>query len=124
MSATPGGIIPNGTRPVGTKLNGTRCRTCGRVATPPEPYGCEQCGALIDSLEAIEVAATGVVHSSAVVHRHHRPDPVTPFTVIEVVLDDGPALKGLLVADGEAVAIGDRVQGTVQDGRLVLEKER
>jgi uncharacterized OB-fold protein len=105
-------------------LNGTRCPACGRVATPPEPYGCEQCGALVDTLEVVELAAVGTVHGTATVHRHHRPDPPTPFTVVEVVLDAGPALKGVLAAGSDPVAIGDRVEGVVLDGRLVLEKVR
>lgn len=105
-------------------LHGTRCPACGRVATPPEPYGCERCGALVDSLEPLELPASGVVHATATVHRHHRPEPATPFTVVEVVLDGGPALKGVLVAGSDPVAIGDRVRGEVQDGRLMLEKER
>jgi len=105
-------------------LTGTRCAACGRVATPPEPYGCEQCGALVGTLEPVELAAAGVVAATATVHRHHRPDPPTPFTVVEVVLDGGPALKGVLVAGAEPVTIGDRVQGEVVDGRLMLDKER
>ena len=105
-------------------LNGTRCPGCGRVATPPEPYGCEQCGALVDTLEPVELAASGTVHGTATVHRHHKPEPATPFTVVEVVLDGGPALKGVLAAGSEPVAIGDRVSGVVVDGRLELEKER
>ena len=105
-------------------LRGTRCPACGRVATPPEPYGCEQCGALVDTLEPVELAAAGTVYGTATVHRHHKPEPATPFTVVEVVLDSGPALKGVLAAGSEPVVIGDRVSGVVVDGRLELEKER
>lgn len=109
---------------MGARLEGTRCPACGRVATPPEPYGCEQCGALVATLERIELAAAGTVHSAATVHRHHKPDPATPFTVVEVVLDEGPALKGVLAPGSDPVQIGDRVEGTVENGRLVLEKVR
>lgn len=103
-------------------LDATRCGTCGRVATPPEPYGCERCGALAATLDAVTLAATGTVRSAATVHRHHKPDPATPFTVVEVLIDGGPALKGLLAADSSAVAIGDRVVGELHDGRLVLRR--
>ena len=102
-------------------VSASRCMGCGRVCTPPEPFGCEQCGALPGSFEAIEVELAGVVHSTATVHRHHRPEPPTPFTVVEVVLDAGPALKGVLAVESPNVEIGDRVQGSLQDGLLVLE---
>jgi uncharacterized protein len=103
-------------------LPGTRCPACGRTATPPEPYGCEQCGAAADTLEPVELPAAGTVHSQATVHRHHRPTPATPFTVVEVVLDAGPVLKGVLAPGAVPVGIGDRVEGDVVDGCLVLEK--
>lgn len=105
-------------------LAATRCPACGRVATPPEPYGCEGCGAAVATLAQVELAAAGAVRATATVHRHHRPDPVTPFTVVEIVLDgDGPALKGVLAPGLEPPAIGQRVQGAVVDGRLVWELE-
>ena len=95
-------------------LHGTRCPACGRVATPPEPYGCEQCGALVGTLEPVELPAAGVVHATATVHRHHRPEPATPFTVVEVVLDDGPALGrrgGRLDQVGHQERTGTRLGG-------------
>jgi uncharacterized OB-fold protein len=99
-------------------LAASRCEVCGRVATPPEPYGCEACGAPTDRLAPLELATTGVVHSQATVHRHHRPAPATPFTVVEVILDGGPALKGVLDPSVPPVKIGDRVSGSILDGML------
>ena len=101
-------------------LSASRCPRCGLVATPPEPYGCESCGAVASDLDAIEVELTGTVRSHATVHRHHKPEPATPFTVLHVTLDAGPALKGVLRGNG-AVAIGDRVTGAVEDGLLRFE---
>jgi uncharacterized OB-fold protein len=100
------------------RLSASRCEACGRVASPPEPYGCEGCGAPADRLLATELAAAGTVHSQATVHRHHRPVPATPFTVVEAILDGGPALKGVLEASAPPVAIGDRVSGSILDGML------
>jgi uncharacterized OB-fold protein len=101
-------------------LAASRCPRCGLVAAPPEPYGCESCGTAAAELEATEVDVAGTVRSYATVHRHHRPEPAPPFTVVHVALDAGPALKGVLRGTG-AVAIGDRVRGEVDEGLLRFE---
>ncbi len=103
----------------GRTVAGTRCG-CGRVAVPPEPYGCDVCGALPATLAAIEVELVGVVRGVATVHRHHRPEPKTPFTVVEMALDAGPVLKGVLDAESPAPTIGGRIVGDVLDGMLTL----
>jgi uncharacterized OB-fold protein len=104
---------------VAEALAASRCPGCGLVAAPPEPYGCESCGTPAAELERVEVEAAGTVRSHATVHRHHKPEPSTPFTVVLVALDAGPALKGVL--HGDRVAIGDRVSGAVTDGLLRFE---
>jgi uncharacterized OB-fold protein len=80
------------------------------VAFPPDPYGCEQCGAGVSELDEVELAAEGTIHAVATVHRHHRPEPPTPFTVATIVLDDEVTLKGVLVDPAGAV-VGARVRG-------------
>jgi uncharacterized OB-fold protein len=100
-------------------LPASRCLRCGLIASPPEPYGCESCGTPAAELERIDVEVAGTVRSHATVHRHHKPEPATPFTVVQVTLDAGPALKGVL--SGDRVAIGDRVRGAVTDGLLRFE---
>ncbi len=95
-------------------LVGQRCRKCSRVAFPPDPYGCEACGALIDQLDATELRAAGVVQAVATVHRHHREVPPTPFTVAAIVLDDGPLLKAVLADESAAAQVGDRVRGVTE----------
>lgn len=106
---------------------GHRCRSCGRRAFPPDPYGCEQCGAARDELDEIELAPTGTIHAVATVHRHHRPKPETPFSVATIVLDDGIALKAVLTGDLAPARVGARVRAvtvpwdTDQDGAHVLD---
>ncbi len=95
-------------------LIGQQCRHCARVAFPPDPYGCEACGALIDQLEPIELRAAGVVQAVATVHRHHRDVPPTPFTVAAIVLDDGPLLKAVLTDRSSEADVGDRVCGVAE----------
>lgn len=108
-------LIELGERP---SIVAQRCADCGRVAFPPDPYGCEQCGAHVDRLERVPVDADGRIHAVATVHRHHRPHPPTPFTVATIVLDSGITLKGVLTGDGAAARIGDRVQGVLVDSHV------
>lgn len=106
---------------------GQECQACGRRSFPPDPYGCEACGATVDRLTRTELAATGVIHAVATVHRHHHPRPETPFTVATVVLDDGITLKGVLEGDPAAATVGTRVRGvtvpweTADDGAEVVD---
>lgn len=103
----------------GPILAGHRCPRCGRIAFPPDPYGCEACGATAAELEAVDLAAVGRISAVAEVHRHHRPSPPTPFTVATIVLDDGPALKAVLDRPGPWATVGAAVQGLVdEDGEL------
>jgi uncharacterized OB-fold protein len=100
----------------------SRCRACGLVAFPAERYGCERCGALPGAHDPLDLPAVGRVTSYAAVHRHHQPEPATPFVVVAVDVDGGPALKGVLVdpedetvgvgaTAGMGVGVGDRVHG-------------
>lgn len=90
---------------------GQECRACGRRSFPPDPYGCEACGATVEQLSPTELTATGVIHALATVHRHHHPRPETPFTVATIVLDDGITLKAVLEGDPAAARVGSRVRG-------------
>jgi uncharacterized OB-fold protein len=92
---------------------GQECGACGRRFFPPDPYGCERCGAGIDALSEIELGASGSIHAVATVHRHHHPRPETPFTVATIVLDDGITLKGVLEGDPSGATVGTRVNGVV-----------
>lgn len=103
-------------------LIGQRCQACERVAFPPDPYGCEACGAHLDRLDPYELGAVGRVHAVAVVHRHHREFPATPFTVATIVLDDGPTLKAVLTDDSADIGVAERVRGvaTFEDSGIPL----
>jgi len=102
-------------------LDASRCPRCGLLAVPPEPIGCERCGTPASELAAATVSSAGAVIGHAVVHEHARPEPPTPFVVVEVRLDDGPVVRSLLrdaVAGG--VGLGDRVEGAVEDDRFAF----
>jgi len=107
---------------------GQRCASCGHVAFPPNPYGCESCGAEPDSLESRELAGTGELAAFATVHLHMGKGIEAPFTVGVVVLDDGPAVRATLTCPtDEGLSIGDRVQsvlvsqGTDDEGNETVE---
>ncbi len=106
---------------------GQVCQACGRRSFPPDPYGCEACGATADRLTPTELVATGVIHAVATVHRHHHPRPETPFTVATIVLDDGITLKGVLQGDPATATVGARVRAvtvpwdTAEDGAEVVD---
>ena len=92
---------------------------------PPEPIGCERCGTPSADLVSATVSSAGVVIGHAVVHEHARPEPPTPFVVVEVRLDEigdaGPVVRSLLrdaVAGG--VGLGDRVEGAFEDDRFAF----
>jgi uncharacterized protein len=92
-------------------LSGTRCRACGTAFFPPLRIGCEVCGAPDDELVGVKLAAQGRIHGSATVHLHHGRGIEAPFTVAEIVLDDGPVIRALMATDGE-LPVGARVAAT------------
>src|SRR6478736_7501577 len=103
------------------ELDASSCPTCGLVVVPPEPIGCERCGTPAAELRPASVASTGVVIAAAVVHEHARPEPPTPFVVVEVRLDDGPVVRSLLRgAEPGDVGLGDRVDGATEAGRFAF----
>lgn len=95
------------------RLRVQRCGRCSTVAFPPQPYGCESCGAPATEATEMLVAATGTVLARATVHRDLLGHPV-PYTVAEVALDAGPAARVLLASPtGEGVHIGTHVRGVL-----------
>lgn len=101
-SASPDGI---------PKLNGGRCIACGYVFFPPQSYGCEICGASGDQLAPLALKGEGVLRSFATVHLYQGKGIEAPFTVGVILLDDGPAVRALLIQKTDAgLKIGDRMR--------------
>jgi uncharacterized OB-fold protein len=110
-AAHPGLYPARGEHP---PLLGQCCARCGHVAFPPNPYGCESCGAEPDSLASRELAGAGELAAFATVHLHAGKGIQTPFTVGVIVLDDGPAVRATLTCrTDDGLAIGDRVQSVL-----------
>ncbi|WP_432826126.1 Zn-ribbon domain-containing OB-fold protein [Dactylosporangium sp. CA-092794] len=83
-------------------LIGVECRACGYRAHPYQSYGCESCGATADRLIEVALSGSGTVTSSAVVHQQTERSAEVPFTVVAVVLDDGPFVRGVLSSVADA----------------------
>lgn len=95
--------------PQAPALRGIECR-CGYHAFPPQHLGCEVCGAHGEALRDTLLSGRGRLLACARVHRHGTPWPPVPFTVVEVQLDDGPVVRGLLAQDCPAdLAPGTRM---------------
>ena len=103
VAAHPGLYDATAPAPV---LNGTRCVTCAALFFPPLTLGCAVCGST--ALDDTRLAAAGELRSFATVHLHRGNDIEAPFTVGEIVLDDGPVIRALLTSN-DGFAIGDRV---------------
>ena len=81
----------------------------GHISYPPQHYGCQLTGDTGDNLVDVLLTGCGRLRASSTVHIHARPLPKTPFTVVEVAMDDGPLVRGLL-AQGEQTPLAS---GTV-----------
>jgi uncharacterized OB-fold protein len=88
-------------------LAGTRCGGCGATFFPSSKIGCVVCGSI--DLRDVALTARGHLHSSATVHRHRGDDIETPFSVGEIVLEDGPVIRATMLPNDDA-AIGDAVE--------------
>lgn len=59
---------------------------------------------------------SGAVTAHAVVHRHGRDGPPTPFVIAEVHTDAGPVIKSLVRGAGAGeVRIGARLEGVMDE---------
>jgi uncharacterized OB-fold protein len=125
------GLLPNATRDTAPFYEGLdagrvvlqECSACGRLRYPIAP-ACPFCGDGTHRWRAVE--GCGSVHSWV---RYHRSfivefEPLVPYVVVTVQLDEGPRLFGRLVnAATDAVRIGDRVDAVIErtsTGRGVL----
>lgn len=89
------------------------------MAVPPEPIGCERCGLPARELVVSPFPSSGEITAHAVVHHHARPEPPTPFVVVEVRLDAGPVVRALLRdASPDEMSIGRRVDGSLDGDRF------
>jgi hypothetical protein len=95
------------------RLTLQRCRDCGRARFPVAPV-CPYCGG--SSADWQPLSGTGTVHSWIRYHRGYLPEfePLMPYAVLCVELDDGPRMFGRLVGEAPDPWIGMPVQAIVE----------
>lgn len=107
-----GDLYIEGTLP--PSLRGQRCRVCNAVTFPPNPYGCEKCGATAADLAEHALAGRGRLRAFATTFLSQHKDVPTPFTVASIALDDGPVVRALLTCPtDESLRIGGAVQSVL-----------
>lgn len=79
----------------GALLHASTCANCGAVYFPPQPFGCERCGAEPTALAPIDLVPEGVLETFAIVHSL---DPAGEVIIGEVRLDSGPLVRVRLAA--------------------------
>jgi len=92
-----------------------RCAACSRFRVPPGPV-CPYCGSDASRWDA--VSTRGIVHSWTRYHRAFLPEfePLVPYAVLNVLLEDGPRLIGRWLGKGE-VRTGMAVRVVVERWR-------
>lgn len=75
-------------------LRGVECRRCGSIQFPPQPYGCEACGADASQLQEKLILAEGELRTFTTVHLDQK--LATPFQVAEVQTEASQPIRGRL----------------------------
>ena len=83
------------------RLTLQRCRACGRARFPVAPV-CPHCKGRNSDWQAL--SGSGTVHSWIRYHRGYLPEfePLMPYAVLCVALEEGPRMFGRLVAEPAA----------------------
>lgn len=88
------------------RLQGMECGRCGYRWFPRIAFGCERCGAHGEELKPRELMGSGTIYARTEVP---LPDG-GEFTLAMIILDDGPAVRGILdPRDRAALSPGDHV---------------
>jgi len=95
-------------------LRGQRCGACNSLSFPPNPYGCEKCGAPAAELIDHALAGRGRLQAFATTFLAPCKDMPAPFTIASIALEDGPVVRALLTSPtDESLSIGDVVQAVL-----------
>jgi uncharacterized protein len=78
-------------------LRAVRSRS-GHISFPPQHYGCQSSGEHGNDLQDVLITGRGRLRAIATVRISVPPSLPSPYTVVEVALDDGPVVRGLLAS--------------------------
>lgn len=85
--------------------------SAGHITYPFQQYGSEKNGQLGEQVSRIQLQGTGSITALVTVNFHQNPDIEVPYVVASVVLDEGPMVRGVIAAAGQA-GVGTRVRAT------------
>ena len=112
---------------ISPRLLGQKCGCCAAVAFPPNPHGCESCGATPERLFDHPLDGYGQLRAFATTHLSSRKDLKAPFTVAVIALDGGPVIRALMTAPtDEGLSVGAAVRAKIvslEDGGRQLRFE-
>jgi|TARA_Y100000310_G_scaffold343348_1_gene450536 hypothetical protein len=89
----------------GVLLRGAECRACHYQWFPLQSFGCEQCGAHGDDIASRDFTGSATIYSFTPVPER---DGGT-FILAQLILDQGPAIRGIIDHASDGLQIGDRV---------------
>ncbi|MGB3625616.1 MAG: OB-fold domain-containing protein [Henriciella sp.] len=96
------------------RLKGQHCCACGRVAFPPNPYGCEICGASGEQIEEQLLDGKGRLLAFVTTHHANQRDIAVPYTVASIALEDGPVIRALMKTPTDAeLNVNDAVEAVL-----------
>jgi uncharacterized OB-fold protein len=95
------------------RLRLQRCTACGHARYPVAP-ACPRCGCTAAGWDVLR--GTGSVHSWIRYRKSYLPEfePLMPYAVLCVAIDDGPRMFGRLAGTEADPAVGDRVRTIVE----------
>lgn len=100
-------------------LRGQKCDGCGRISFPPNPYGCEKCGATAAMLADHPLSGHGQVLALVTTNHANQRNLPVPYTVASIMLEDGPVIRALMRdTTGESLTVGDKVEAVVIEQTL------
>lgn len=95
-------------------LRGQRCGNCGRVAFPPNPYGCETCGMSGDAVTDMRLAGRGRLLAFVTTNHANQRDIPVPYTVASIALEDGPVIRALMTTPSDyGLKVNDIVEAVI-----------
>ena len=99
------------------RLEGSRCKSCGRATIPPEKF-CPFCGS--KDVERVRLPRRGKVSTFSVVWNAPRGyEYYTPYVIAQVELEDGTVLTGQLTdVDPATVKEGMEVEMVIRKMRV------
>src|SRR3546814_232239 len=98
-------------------LRGQKCAICNRIAFPPNPYGCEKCGAPVSDLSDHLLRGRGRLNAFATTWYGSSKTVAVPYTVGVIALEDGPVIRALLThPTDEALKVGAAVCAVLAPG--------